>query len=127
MNKFLNWIHCLARDIAPLRPCRSPSERGTVIIAIVFQGTLANASHVVDVSATATADVTATIPHSLGATPAEVGFEPLGSQSYVSRWVVNRTLTNTTNAVLIKLSVAASDLATRQLRVHIKRPHTKTQ
>jgi len=116
MRKFMNWILRLAGD-----------DRGTIVIATIFQGSLANASHVVDISATATGDVTATIPHSLGATPAEVDFEPLAEESYVSRWVVNRTLTNTTNAVLVKLSAASTALATRQLRVHIKRPHTKTQ
>lgn len=117
MNKFLNWIHHLARD-----------ERGAVVIAVIFQGTLANSSHIVDVSATATADVTATIPHGLGATPTEIILEPRAALAFpLSRWFVNGTLTNTTNAVLIKLSTAASSLATRQLRVHIKRPHTKTQ
>ena len=64
MNKFLNWIHHLAGD-----------ERGTIVLAVIFQGSLANASHIVDVSATATADQTATIPHGLGATPTEIDLE----------------------------------------------------
>lgn len=117
MKKFLDWIQRFTRD-----------ESGTVVLAVIFQGSLANASHIVDVSATGTADVTATIPHGLGATPTEIVLEPRAAFAFpISRWFVNGTLTNTTNAVLIKLSTAGSALATRQLRVHIKRPHTKTQ
>ncbi len=119
MNKFLNWIRGEFRRLP---------ERGTVVIAIIFQGSLANASHIVDVSATATSDVTATIPHGLGRTPVEIDLEPRAALAFpLSQWFVNGTLTNSTNAVLIKLSTANSALATRQLRVHIKVPHTKTQ
>ena len=98
-----------------------------VNIVIIFQGSLSNSSHVVDIAATATGDTVATIPHSLGATPAEVIIEPRAANFAVSRWFVQGTLTNNTNVVLTKLSTAASALATRQIRVHIKRPHTKTR
>lgn len=74
------------------------------------------------VIATATADKTATLAHTLGASPAEITLTPLLLPGVVSGWFLSSR--NTTNIVLVKRSTAASSNAGAQLEVLVKRPHT---
>ena len=80
--------------------------------------------HIVDVIATADADTTATIPHTLGAAPLEVTITQLISQALtaLSAWAV--TTIDATNVVLTKLTSVGSGNAAAQVRVIIKRPHS---
>lgn len=92
-----------------------------VSLTSVFTGT---DSVIRDVIATADADVTATIPHGLGAAPAEVTITPMLSQALaaLSAWAV--TTIDATNVVCTKLATAGSGNAAVQLRVVAKRPHS---
>ena len=92
-----------------------------VTITTVFDGP---DSFIADVIATADADTTATIPHTLGAAPQEVTITQLISQALtaLSAWAV--TTIDATNVVCTKLTSVGSGNAGAQLRVIIKRPHS---
>lgn len=91
-----------------------------VTVTTIFDGA---DSHIVDIIATADADTTATIPHTLGAAPAEVYITPLlQAPAAVSEWAA--TTIDATNVVLTKGTGAGSGNAGAQLRVVIKRPHS---
>lgn len=92
-----------------------------VTITTVFDGT---DTHIADVIAAADGDTTATIPHTLGAAPAEVTVTQLLSQALtaLSAWAV--TTIDATNVVLTKLTSTGSGNAGAQIRVIIKRPHS---
>ncbi len=93
----------------------------TVTITTVFDGP---DSFIADVVASADGDVTATIPHLIGATPEEVYLIPTLSQALtaLSGWAA--TTIDATNVVCTKLASTGSGSATKQLRVIAKRPHT---
>lgn len=94
-----------------------------VSIAVIRQGAANRDSHVADVTATADADTTATIPHGLGAAPQEVTLTPLlQAPGALSAWAA--TTINATNVVLTKSTAVGSGNAGAQLRCIIKRPHT---
>ncbi len=96
-----------------------------VAITVVRQGAATKDSHVADVAATADADTTATIPHSLGAAPEEVYVTWLKTEASLSLWRV--TTIDATNVVLTKSTTMGSGVAGNQARVIIKRPHTMGQ
>jgi len=100
---------------------RRASLCNAVSITSVFTGT---DTVIRDVIATADADTTATIPHGLGAVPAEVQTIKTLSQALAaeSSWAV--TTIDATNVVCTKLATVGSGNAGAQLRVTIKRPHT---
>src|SRR4051812_8216983 len=87
--------------------------------------TSVNDTMIVDVTATADADVTATIPHLMGVAPQDVTITPILSQALaaLSAWSLN-AVPGTTNVVCTKLATAGSGNAAAQLRVIIRRPHT---
>jgi len=98
-------------------------SRGAVTITIVLQGTSTSAMHIADVEATADADATATIPHSLGVIPLLVTLAALiQATAALSLWAV--TTIDVTNVVCTKATTASSGGAGVQLRVGIFRPHT---
>lgn len=91
-----------------------------VTVTTIFTGT---DSIIRDIIATADADTTATIPHGLGAAPAEVyTTELLQAPAALSAWAV--TTIDATNVVLTKGTGAGSGNAGAQVRVVIKRPHS---
>ncbi len=94
-------------------------ETGAVTLTTVFAGT---DSRIVDVEATADADTTATIPHSLGATPQEVTLTWLLAAAAISLW--RATTIDGTNVVATKATTAGSGAAGVQARAIIRRPHT---
>lgn len=109
-----------------------PAERlgpralcNAVTIAVVRQGASNKDSHVADVTATADADTTATIPHGLGAAPEEVTITWLKNEAAISLW--RATTIDATNVVLTKATTMGSGVAGAQARVIIKRPHTLGQ
>ncbi len=81
-------------------------------------------SMIVDIVASADADVAASITHLLGVAPAEVIITPMLTQALtaLSGWVV--ATISTTVVTLTKLASTGSGNAAVQLRVIIKRPHT---
>lgn len=93
-----------------------------VTVTVVRQGAADRDSHVADVEATADADTTATIPHSLGATPENVIITGLADEAAISLW--RATTINATNVVLTKSTTAGSGGAGDQVRCIIERPHT---
>ncbi len=94
-------------------------ERGAVTLTTVFAGT---DSRIVDVEATADADTTATIPHGMGAAPAEFTFTYLLAAAAISLW--RATTVDATNVVATKGVGVGSGAAGVQVRCIIKRPHT---
>lgn len=86
---------------------------------VVFDGV---DSHIVDVEATADADTTATIPHTLGAIPQEVIVTGLAAAAAISLW--RATTIDATNVVLTKSTTAGSGAAGVQVRMIVKRPHS---
>ena len=80
---------------------------------------------IVDVTATADADTTATIPHLMGATPLDVTITPILSQALtaLSAWTA---ATGAANVVLTKLASTGSGNASAQLRCIIRRPYAAT-
>ena len=86
---------------------------------VVLNGT---DSHIVDVEATADADTTATIPHTLSAAPQEVYVTPLAAAAITSGWRV--TTIDATNVVLTKGTGGGSGAAGVQVRCIIKLPHS---
>lgn len=107
----------LAGDCEP----RRASLCNAVSIASTFTGT---DTVIRDVTATADADTTATIPHGLGVAPAEVTITKTLSQALAaeSSWAV--TTIDATNVVCTKLATVGSGNAAAQLKVIIKRPHS---
>lgn len=87
-----------------------------------ISGAVIQDTTIIDVAATATADKTATINHGLAGTPQEPYLTALLQNYYLSRWAV--TTLNSTQAILTKLSTAASANNAAQVRVIIKRPHS---
>lgn len=79
---------------------------------------------IVDVTATADGDVTATIPHLMGVAPKEVYLTPLLSQALTALSAWAATTINTTNVVLTKLASTGSGNALAQVRVIIGLPNT---
>lgn len=79
---------------------------------------------IVDVTATADADTTATIPHLMTTTPLVVVLTPTLSQALtaLSAWVVSSITSS--NVVLTKLASTGSGSGSAQLRVTIMRPNT---
>lgn len=90
-----------------------------VNITTVFDGP---DSHVVDVEATADADTTATIPHTLGVTPERFTITWRALAATLSLWRV--TTVDATNVVLTKSTTAGSGAAGIQARCVILRPHS---
>lgn len=78
--------------------------------------------HVATVEATADADTTATIPHTLGVVPALVSIVPLAAAFFTSQWRV--TTIDAVNVVLTKGTGVGSGAAGAQVRVNIERPHS---
>lgn len=105
---------------APVEPRRA-SLCNAVSITSVFTGT---DSVIRDVIATADGDTTATIPHGLGAAPAEVTITKTLSQALAAESSWSVTTIDATNVVCTKLATAGSGNAAAQLRVIIKRPHS---
>jgi len=108
MRQLLRRIGAILRD-----------QRGAVTLTTVFAGT---DSRIVDVEATADADTTATIPHSLGAVPQEATITWLLAAAAISLW--RATTIDGTNVVLTKATTAGSGAAGVQCRMIVKRPHT---
>ncbi len=79
---------------------------------------------IVDVTATADGDVTATIPHLMAAAPKKVTITPLLSQALTALSAWAATTINGTNVVLTKLASTGSGNALAQLRVTIELPNT---
>lgn len=71
------------------------------------------------VTATADADTTATITHTLGAAPDEVTITPLITAGYTSQWTL--TTLGVTTVTLTKGTAAGSGNASAQIRVICKR------
>lgn len=90
-----------------------------VTVTTVFDGT---DTHIADVEATADADTVATIPHTLGAIPAEVYITGLLAAAAISLW--RATTIDATNVVLTKSTTAGSGAAGNQVRCIVKRPHS---
>lgn len=90
-----------------------------VTLTTVLAGT---DKRIVDVEATADADTTATIPHSLAATPLEALITWLLAAAAISLW--RATTIDGTNVVLTKAVTAGSGVAGNQARVVINRPHS---
>ena len=78
---------------------------------------------IVDVTATADADTTATIPHLMGVAPLKVTLTPLVSQALtaLSAWTA---APGAANVVLTKLASTGSGNAAAQVRCTIELPHT---
>jgi len=76
---------------------------------------------VVDVTATADADTTATIPHGMASAPKEVSLLPLLAAAYTSAWTA---AIDSTNVTLTKGTGGGSGNASAQLRVIIALPHS---
>ena len=94
-----------------------------VSIAVILQGAADRTQHIADVTATADADTTATIPHALGVIPLDVSITELDQAAgALSLWAV--TTIDATNVVCTKATTASSGTAGAQLRVAIKVPHT---
>jgi hypothetical protein len=93
-----------------------------VTITNVLAGTT---KKVADVEATADADTTATIPHGLGAAPAEVSITPLKAEFYTSVWRVSTI--DATNVVVTKGTAMGSGVAGNQMRVIASLPHSLTK
>jgi len=87
--------------------------------------------HIADVIATADADVAATVPHGLGAVPADVQVAPggqtaaAGAAAQLSLWAV--TLIDAINVVLVATAGVGSGDAAAQVRITAALPHTLTQ
>ncbi len=90
-----------------------------VTLTTVLAGT---DKRIVDVEASADADTTATIPHSLGAAPLEPIIAWLLLAATLSLW--RATTIDATNVVLTKSTTAGSGAAGVQARVIINRPHS---
>ena len=80
--------------------------------------------HIADVAASADADTTATIPHTLSGTPLLAIAQQLTSQALtaLSAWAI--TTIDATNVVATKLTSVGSGSAPAQLRVLAWLPHT---
>lgn len=81
---------------------------------------------IVDVTASADGDTTATIPHLMGPTPPQdVTITPILSQALAasSGWSLN-AVPGATNVVCTKLATTGSGSGTAQLRVIIRRPNS---
>jgi len=82
----------------------------------------------------ATADLTATIAHGLGAIsnsakapfrgdpPVDVTLTPIAVDFYLSEWIVSSV--NTTNVILVKRSQSLSGNAAPQCQLTVRRPHS---
>ncbi len=107
----------------PALRLRSAVVCDTVTITTVYDG---EDTFIADITASADADVTATIPHTLGAVPAEVYIMPALEQALtaLSQWVAPIASIGATNVICTKLTSTGSGSATKQARVIIKRPHT---
>ncbi|KKM75386.1 hypothetical protein LCGC14_1390760 [marine sediment metagenome] len=87
--------------------------------------------HIADVIATADADVAATVPHGLGAVPADVQIMPggqtagAGASAQLSLWAI--TLIDAINVVLVATAGVGSGDAAAQVRITAALPHTLTQ
>ncbi len=90
-----------------------------VTLTTVLAGT---DKRIVDVEATADADTTATIPHSLGAAPLEPIITWRLLAATLSLW--RATTIDGTNVVLTKSTTVGSGAAGAQARVIINRPHS---
>jgi hypothetical protein len=77
---------------------------------------------VADVEATADADATATIPHTMGAIPRDATLTWLSVAATLSLWRV--TTRDATNIVLTKSTPMSSGAAGNQVRCYIRRPNT---
>jgi hypothetical protein len=98
---------------------RIAGPRRAVTVTTVFDGA---DSFIADVEATADADTTATIPHTLGVAPAEVTLTPLAAAARLSLWIAGTIDAN--NVVCLKATTAGSGAAGNQLRAIIRRPHS---
>jgi hypothetical protein len=98
---------------------RACGPRRAVTVTTVFDGP---DSFIADVEATADADTTATIPHTLAATPAEVYTTDLAAAARLSLWIASTI--DGTNVVLTKATTMGSGAAGNQVRCIIKRPHS---
>lgn len=91
-----------------------------VTVTTVYDG---SDTFIADIEATADGDTTATIPHTLGAAPAEVYITALlQAPAEDSNWAA--TTIDATNVVLTKGTTAGSGSAGNQVRCIIKRPHS---
>ncbi len=91
-----------------------------ITITTVFAGT---DTFIADIEATADADVSAVIPHLLGATPAEYTITNLLQASAgLSLWAI--TGVDATNVTCTASAAVGSGAAGAQIRVIIKRPHS---
>lgn len=79
----------------------------------------APATHVVEVEATADADTTAVIPHTLAAVPEEVMITPLVAAARLSDWIV--TGIDNVNVTLTKTTAVGSGAAGVQVRMVARR------
>jgi hypothetical protein len=80
--------------------------------------------HISDVTATADADVTATVPHGLPTTPTIVVLTQLISQALTALSAWAATTIDGTNVVATKLASVGSGNANAQLRVIAMAPHS---
>lgn len=77
-----------------------------------------------NVIATADADTTATIPHTLGVIPDEVWCQWIDPAARISLWCETIASRDITNVVLTKATTAGSGAAPAQIRVIIRKPHS---
>ena len=89
------------------------------VAPLATQGTYVK---VFTVIATADADTTATIPHTLTGTPLDISFMPMTAAGVLSAWTF--TSADATNVVLTKATAVGSGAAPIQLRVTIALPHS---